>query len=190
MGFPAVSITEVKNACYGLVDALLEWYRSISDFFTKLRLQKCWSDAYYWVYVVDGVTKEIISGHVDDFLFSGDETHEGWCTVLKCIQTEYKWGIGKKKMFTQYGIQVEQHEHFSFSLSQPKYVEDLKKINLRAFRKKDRSAPTEESEKTQLRALLGGVSWYAQQVTPNFSAEVGLLLSELNKNTLETHLQG
>ncbi|CAL1160364.1 unnamed protein product [Cladocopium goreaui] len=29
-------------SCYGLVDAPLEWYRSISDFFAKLGLQKCW----------------------------------------------------------------------------------------------------------------------------------------------------
>lgn len=136
--------------------------------------------------MVDGVTKGIISGHVDDFLFSGDETHEGWCTVLKSIQTEYKWGDWEEKRFTQCGVQVEQHEDFSFSLSQSKYVEDLKYINLRAFRKKDRNAPTEESEKTQLRALLGGVSWHAQQVAPHFSAEVGLLLSEVNKSTIET----
>ena len=186
MGLPAESITKVKKACYGLVDAPLEWYRSISDFFAKLGLQKCWSDACCWVYVVDGVTKGIISGHVDDFLFSGDETHEGWCTVLKSIQTEYKWGDWEEKRFTQCGVQVEQHEDFSFSLSQSKYVEDLKYINLRAFRKKDRNAPTEESEKTQLRALLGGVSWHAQQVAPHFSAEVGLLLSEVNKSTIET----
>ena len=133
-----------------------------------------------------GFTKGIISGHVDDFLFSGDETHEGWCTVLKSIQTEYKWGDWEEKRFTQCGVQVGQHEDFSFSLSQSKYVEDLKYINLRAFRKKDRNAPTEESEKTQLRALLGGVSWHAQQVAPHFSAEVGLLLSEVNKSTIET----
>ncbi|CAL1156524.1 unnamed protein product [Cladocopium goreaui] len=40
MGLPAESITKVKKACYGLVDAPLEWYRSISDFFAKLGLQK------------------------------------------------------------------------------------------------------------------------------------------------------
>ena len=128
MGLPAESITKVKKACYGLVDAPLEWYRSISEFFAKLGLQKCWSDACCWVYVVDGVTKGIISGHVDDFLFSGDETHEGWCQVLKSIQTEYKSGNWEEQKFTQCGVQVEQHEDFSFSLSQEKYVEDLKYI--------------------------------------------------------------
>ena len=41
-------------------------------------------------------------------------------------------------------------------------------------------------KKSQLRALLGGVSWHAQQVSPHFSAEVSLLLSEINKSTVET----
>ena len=67
--------------------------------------------------MVDGVTKGIISGHVDDFLFSGDEMHAGWCIVLKSIQTEYKLGGWEEKRFTQCGVQVEEHENFSFSLS-------------------------------------------------------------------------
>ena len=41
-------------------------------------------------------------------------------------------------------------------------------------------------EKTKLRALLGGVSWHAQQVAPHLSAEVGILLSEVNTSTVAT----
>ena len=65
-------------------------------------------------------------------------------------------------------------------------MEDLKYINLRAHRKRDKQSPTEEFEHTQLRALLGGVSWHAQQVAPHFSAEVGFLLSEVNQSTIDT----
>ena len=186
MNLPAESITRVKRACYGLVDAPLEWYRSICHFFQKLGLQRCWSDACCWLYIVDGVTKGVISGHVDDFLFSGDDNHNGWKNILNSIREEYKWGDWEEGQFTQCGVQVEQHEDFSFSLSQCKYVEDLKYINIRAFRKKDRTAETDDHEKTQLRALLGGISWHAQQVAPHFSAEVGLMLSEVGKSTIDT----
>ena len=72
------------------------------------------------------------------------------------------------------------------AVSLEKYVEDLKYINLRAHRKRDKQSPTEEFEHTQLRALLGGVSWHAQQVAPHFSAEVGFLLSEVNQSTIDT----
>ena len=44
-------------------------------------------------------------------------------------------------------------------------------------------------KKTKLRATLGAISWYAQQVAPHFSAEVGLLLSEVNTSAVNTLLQ-
>ena len=40
MGLPPESMTRVKKACYGLVDAPLEWYRSICLFFERLGLKK------------------------------------------------------------------------------------------------------------------------------------------------------
>ena len=73
-----------------------------------------------------------------------------------------------------------------FTHAPRKNVENLKYINLRACRKKDKQSPTDDVEKTQLRALLGGISWHAQQVAPHFSVEVGLLLSEVNQCTIDT----
>ena len=189
MGLPPESITKVRKACYGLVDAPLEWYRSICGCFGRLGLKRCWSDPCCWIYLQDGSLKGIISGHVDDFLFSGDEKCAGWTAILAAIKQEYKWGDWEHTRFVQCGVLLEQHEDFSFSLSQEKYVEDLKYINLRAHRKKDRNSPTDDWEKTQLRTLLGGVSWHAQQVAPHFAAEVGLLLSEVNKSSIDTVLR-
>ena len=48
------------------------------------------------------------------------------------------------------------------------------------------SGSTDDWEKTQLRALLGGVSWHALQLAPHFAADVGFLLSEVNKSTIDT----
>lgn len=44
-------------------------------------------------------------------------------------------------------------------------------------------------EKTQLRAILGALSWHSQQVSPHTSAEVGLMLSEVCNSTVETIFQ-
>jgi hypothetical protein len=185
MGLAPETITRVKKACYGLVDAPLEWYRSVCQFFQSLGLQRIWSDPCCWVFAPEGTTLGIISAHVDDFLFSGDEKEGRWLQILESIKQKFKWGDWEQR-FVQCGVLLEQHADFSFSLSQEKYVGDLKYINLRAHRKRDKQAPTEEFEKTQLRALLGGISWHAQQVAPHFSAEVGLLLSEVNQSTIDT----
>ena len=50
MGIPSDSITRVKRGCYGLVDAPLEWYRSVSTFLEELGLQKAWSDPCMWLW--------------------------------------------------------------------------------------------------------------------------------------------
>ena len=186
MGLPAESVTKVKKACYGLVDAPLEWYRSVCSFFSSLGLKRCWSDACCWILVVKGQLEGIISGHVDDCIFSGNISSPEWKAVIESIQKEYKWSDWEEGKFQQCGIQIEQHADFSFSLSQEKYVDVLKYINLRAHRRRDRKSLTDEVEKTQLQALLGGVSWHAQQMAPHFSAEVGLLLSEVNHSTIDT----
>ena len=186
MGLPPESLTRVKRACYGLVDAPLEWYRSVCSFFERLGLKRCWSDPCCWIFCAEGNLKGIISAHVDDFLFSGKESCSEWLKVLEAVKKEYKWSDWEEDKFVQCGVLIEQHSDQSFSLSREKYVEDLKYINLRAHRKRDKHALTDEWEKTQLRALLGGVSWHAQQVAPHFAAEVGLLLSQVNTSTVET----
>ena len=158
MGIPAESVTKVRKACYGLVDAPLEWYRSICEFFSSIGLRRCWSDPCCW-YLKEGDSLiGLISAHVDDFIFTGNEENPRWKSTLAAIQKEYKWGDWEEGHFTQCGIQIQQHADSSFSLSQEKYVEELKYINLRAFRRKDRKASTDDHEKSQLRTLLGGIS--------------------------------
>eukprot|EP00435_Cladocopium_sp_Y103_P041871 s1760_g11.t1 len=189
MGLPPGSITKVKKACYGLVDAPLEWYRSISDYFSSLGLKKCWTDPCCWTLIHEGQLRGIITGHVDDFLFSGRDDDPVWQTLLKKIQEQYKWSEWESGKFVQCGVLVQQHDDGTYTLSQEKYAEELQHINIRSARRKEKHAPTDAFEKTQLRALLGGISWHAQQVAPHFSADVSLMLSEVNSSTVETLLR-
>ena len=186
MGLHTTALTRVKRACYGLVDAPLEWYRSVSTAFQKLGLTRTWSDPCCWIFAPHGTVQGIISAHVDDFVFSGSDTDQEWQDLLQAIRTEFKWSDWETKAFTQCGVYIEQDADFSIFLSQEKYVDQLKYINIRAHRRKEKHAETDDYEKSQLRSLLGGISWHAQQVAPHFSAEVGLLLSEINRSTVET----
>ena len=190
MGLPPETVTRVRKACYGLVDAPLEWYRSVCQFFTKLGLQRCWSDPCCWKLVQDGQLRGLISAHVDDFLFSGSDKDELWLKTIAAIQKEHRWGDWEQGKFVQCGVLIETQADGSYALSQEKYVDELKYIPIRAHRKRDRNASTDEFEKSQLRTLLGGISWHAQQVAPHFSAEVSVLLSEVNKSTVETLCRG
>ena len=50
MQLPAGSITRLRRARYGFVDAPLEWFRTVSDYFKSLGLVRTWADAYAWTW--------------------------------------------------------------------------------------------------------------------------------------------
>ena len=185
LGIPPDSITKVKKACYGLVDAPLEWYRSADTFLQSLGFTKLWSDPCCWVLRIQGELRGAISGHVDDFLFCGKQDDATWEAKLQAIRDHFKWGDWEEGRFTQCGVVVEQKPE-GFELSQPSYLENLQEISVNASRRKDPTQSTSDKEKTQLRALLGGISWHAQQVAPYLAAEVSLLLTEVSRSTVDT----
>ena len=65
-------------------------------------------------------------------------------------------------------------------------MDKVNEINLSTARKRDLLSPTTEHEKSQPRSVLGAISWHAQQVAPHFSAEIGLLLSDVTVSNGQT----
>ena len=185
MGLPSGTVTRLRRACYGLVDAPLEWYKTVSTYLQELSLERTHSDACAWVWRPNGVLRGMISGHVDDFLFSGRADDKEWQALLEKIRQRFKWGDWDTDKFVQCGVHVERTEQ-GFLLSQPNYLEGIKEIPVSSSRRKDKNATTTEKERSQLRALLGGLSWHAQQVAPHLSAEVSLLLSDIPESTVST----
>ncbi|CAE7420984.1 RE1 [Symbiodinium sp. CCMP2592] len=181
MGLQGGSVVRMRKACYGLVDAPLEWYRTVAEYFEAQGLTRLWSDACAWVFRKDGQVKGIISGHVDDFLFSGDEEDAEWQRIIRNIKERFKWGDWDKDVFMQCGVQVTRGPG-QFRLSQPNYVEGIPEIPLNSSRRKQEKEDTTPYEKSQLRGLLGALSWHAQQVAPHLSADVSLMLSEVSKS--------
>ncbi|CAE7496334.1 RE1 [Symbiodinium sp. CCMP2592] len=180
MNLPAGTVTRLKRACYGLVDAPLEWYRTIAEFLESIGLTRLWSDAWS--------IKMLVTGHVDDFLFGGSEEDQGWQEIIRLIKEKFRWGDWDQDKFVQCGVQIETTSD-GFTLSQPHYLSNLEEIHINATRRKDRKAETTEWEKTQLRALLGGLSWFAQQTGPHLAAEVSMMLSAVCESRVETIIE-
>ena len=179
------SITRLRKSCYGLVEAPLEWYRSVNEFMLSLGLERSWSDPCMWLWRPGGKLRGIISSHVDDFLFAGCCKDKEWEAILASIRHKFKWSDWEKDDFVQCGVRI-RREGNDFVLSQEQYIDGISEIPLSSSRKRDRKATTSDREKTQLRALLGSLSWLAQQTAPHVSADVGLLLSEVGSSTVDT----
>ena len=189
MGLEPGTITKIRRGCYGLVDAPLEWYRTVSEVLEELGLVKSYSDPCCWMWKPQGVLQGLISGHVDDFLFAGDADNKAWQQILEQIRTRFKWTDWEEKKFVQCGVLVEEQADGSYHLSQSAYLEKIPEIHVNASRRKQTSEATTDYEKSQLRAALGALSWVAQQTAPHLSAEVSLQLSQVKSSTVEQILQ-
>ena len=184
------SVTRLRRAAYGLVQAPLQWYLTIAEFLEEIGLERLRSDPCAWVWRPDkhGRPRAMVVGHVDDFLFAGSDSDKGWLDIVRRIKERFAWGSWDEGDFVQCGVRVQQVGN-GFRLSQEAYASTVPEIPVSSSRRKDRNETTTAWEKSKLRATLGAISWHAQQVAPHFSAEVGLLLSEVNTSTVSTLLQ-
>ena len=131
LGLPEGTICRLRRACYGLVEAPIEWYETVNTFLCSLGYVQMKSDPCAWTYT-DGQGEVIsaISGHVDDFLFSGSDECETWSQLKAEIQAKFRWQAWEKDNFVQCGVAVHRREDGSFELDQKQYMSEVREINI------------------------------------------------------------
>ena len=164
LGVPPESVCKVKKACYGLVEAPIEWFETVNSFLCEIGYKQMRSDPCTWIYNEGERVVSIISGHVDDFLFVGRSDCSLWLSLKEKIQQRFKWQEWEQDAFTQCGVSVSRLPDGSFELSQRQYLEGVAEIPLSRDRRRQRHEATTPEEKSQLRALLGALSWHVGQV--------------------------
>ena len=186
MGLPAGSVCRLRKACYGLVEAPIEWFETVNTFLHSIGYRQLRSDPCTWLYEQEGQVISVISGHVDDFLFAGRKGCPIWDDLQQRIQKQFEWQEWEEDNFCQCGVTVSRNDDGSFDLSQKHYVESIPELNIRRDRRRQKHAPTTDAEKSQLRGLLGALSWHVGQVGYKYSAHVSLALSEVANSTVES----
>ncbi len=185
LSLPAGSVTRLAKAAYGLVEAPIEWYLTISSFLEELGFERQLSDPCCWgLFDKDDLPIGWICGHVDDFMFGGREDDPRWKKICKSIQEKFKWTEWEKNKFTQCGVLVEQLPSNEFLLSQNDFLDQVEEIFIPKKRYDQREEPITEGEKQQMRSVLGCLSWHAGQLAMDLSAPTGLLLSKVNCGTV------
>lgn len=172
----AGSATKLVKAAYGLVtvDEFL-----VSQGFVQTSDPCCWG-------LYDDFNNPIgwICSHVDNFMFleawpAGLASDSRWQHVKTAIKERFKFGEWEQKKFIQCGVTIEQREDFSFSLSQPEFLDQVSEIFIAKQRLRDPEQLATEEEKKQLRSVLGCLAWHAGQLAMELSAPTGLLLSRV-----------
>ena len=160
LGVSAQTPMLLTKAAYGLVEAPIQWFLSVSRYLESLGGERQFSDPCCWGFF-DKDRNPIgwVCGHVDDFLFGGKQGEAQWEHIKAQIKARFKWGQWESTKFLQCGVLIEQTDT-GFALSQPEYLNAVTEIHVSRARWSDVTAPVTSQELFQLRSVLGALSWH------------------------------
>ena len=181
-------VVRLLKSVYGLTAAPLEWYEQVNKVLTELGFHRCHTDPTVWI-LLEPQTEEvcgIVGAHVDDFLMAGQGDH--WQKCLDTLMAAFRWTPLETKRFKQCGVDIEQLQNGEIVQSQDGYLSSLGEIDIKPERAKEAHSPVTETERTELRALLGGLQWLVGQTQLHGAVDVNLLQSDVTTATVETLL--
>ena len=109
---------KLNKAAYGLVEAPLEWFLTVCEVLEGMGFERQHSDPCCWgLFDENRQALGWIYGHVDDFLFGGNEKDQRWNEAIQGIWERFKWTEWESGQFTQCGVDIRQDED-GFWLSQ------------------------------------------------------------------------
>ena len=186
-------VLRVREAFYGLAHAPRKWWercvQTMKDGqWHQLLGDKCCFALYEPETGGNGQPPKLVglAGlHVDDFLLAGDETSQFFVTREKMLNEAFRWGRWNTNDFEFAGSTIKQNDDGSIILNQESYtlrwIEEIEVDKSKAMK-----TPLTPAETSSMRAALGTISWRSTQSAPQFLAETSLLLSEVNKGTIES----
>ena len=175
----------VREAFYGLVHAPRKWFEKCVATLVRLGWKQLKGDRCVFILMEDDQLVAIAGLHVDDFLVAGSQTSQKFLESEQELLKAFRWGKWQTGEFEFAGCELKQLPDNSVILSQEKYAERwMEEITIDKSR--SRKAVLTPEETSALRGALGTISWRSTQSAPQFLAETSLLLSEINKGTVET----
>jgi hypothetical protein len=103
--------------------------------------------------------------------------------------TAFRWTPLEQTKFKQCGVKIIQDEATKeICQDQEEYIATLTEIEMEPERAKELNSPVTESERTELRAVLGGLQWVVGQTQIDGAVDVNILQSDVTIATVETLL--
>ena len=167
------TVWKLNKTVYGLADASRNWYTKLRNELIKLGCIPCKIDQGIFCWFSNKKLIGLMISFVDDILWGGI-SH--FCKIIEKLRKVFSIGVENSTTFKYIGIELDQNDDFSISLSQNSYVEDLNFIELNESKNE---RPLDGKETTKLRETLGQLNWVACMTRPEISFEVNKLMKFL-----------
>ena len=199
------SCMRLRKPIYGLVDAPRAWYLEACSRLERIGFQRHPLDNCLFLYFANlddsGTANETSASsspnlvcalglHVDDILGAGDGGH----SEVKRVKNELKEAFSfrdfreDQDVFEFLGAKVAKLKEGGFRYSHEDYLSKLKPINVDKSRMADLSAPVTETERSQLRTLVGALQWASTQTSPHLQVHTSQIAGSITSATVQTLL--
>ena len=175
-GYQHRQLLKLKKTCYGLLDGPFAWYQHLLKVLTQQLgyRQSAGDPCLFYLTAKDEnqSLKGVISVATDDLLHGGD--HDHW-TNMEWLNQHYKLGKFTKGDGRFVGKEIHCRADGSFLVNQPLFAKKIQPIPVTRSRKQEKYAYCDEKEISQLRGLLGSLSWLSKETRPDLAGRVALL---------------
>ena len=171
------------NVCiYGLNDASRTWYLKVCEELLALGVTQCKNEPamFYWHH--EELLHGMICIHVDDLYWGGSKIFK-----TKIIEGfKHKFDISKESShsFKYLGLEIKWFADYVI-IDQKSYVDALKPIQLCKERMTQKHLSLNSDELSNLRSMIGQLSWVGTQTRPDILFECSELASSLKSASVE-----
>ena len=180
-------IVALDGGAYGRIDGPYLWFKEFSHVAKQLGFIQAPMDACVFALPkAGGGTHGMLGMHVDDGIGGGDRYFQG---ILHRLAAIFPFGAYKEKDFIFTGIHYHQEADGSIRYDQTEYVQQIESIHISRERRKQGKDLVTETERTELRAINGAMSYAGIHTRPDICAKIGRLQTSVNVATVETLLE-
>ena len=188
LGLRPLEICELLKSAYGLVNAPFLWYQELREAlmtigFSLSPLDPC----LFTLQGKEGHVHGHIGVHVDDGLCCGDAQFE---KALCELERKFPFGTKRERKSTFTGINIEQDTDGRIHLDQREYINNINPINVIRERRRGEDQKVTESERQELRGLIGSLQYAASNTRPDISSRLSHLQSKINCAVIKDLLDG
>ena len=188
LGLKQNEICELLKSAYGLVNAPFLWYQELRETLIQIGFSISPLDpCLFTLQNKNGTVHGHVGIHVDDGLCCGDATFE---KALKELESKFPFGTKREKRFTFTGICINQESSGRIHLSQQEYIHNIQPISILRERRKNENEVVTESERQELRGLIGSLQYAASNTRPDLSSRLSHLQSKINCAVIKDLLEG
>ena len=170
----------LQRGAYGLIDGSRLFYLQLKEKLEELGLKKVSGDSALFTYHKDGKLDGIVCVHVDDLLLLGNDAF--MTLVNQKLFKIFKFSKVEKDKFKYLGCEVVKHDNGDISINQNEYIRNVQEVVCPSRRN---NCPVEESERKEIRRVVGELLWVSLMTRPDISFEVNQLSSNISSATIK-----